>query len=206
MHQPCTLRPPRSAAPRRTGAEDPLPRPASFYETVQSLDEALLPYREWTRSLTAAELWSGLLGSHPDEVSRRAVQLVFECVRPLRATEQPTTWLTLRLPLGGVAGAGVCFWLDLIQRATRWRRTVPSFFWCQDGDHAHLLLHLGQPPKFAIAELWLPNANREEICDLATSALRAELPSCGVTAAIPERFLASGSATVDELLEFFSAP
>lgn len=182
-----------------------LPLELSPLESLQPVDEALIPYREWTRSLIAAELWSSLLGSHPGDAPGRALQLLFECVRPFRAVEHPTTWLTLRLPLGSAAGAGICFWLDLVRRAAQWRSTIPSFFWCQDDQRAGLLLHLGQVPKSALAQLWFPTPDRDEICDLSSSSVLSSAPPDPAFPTIAKRYLADGTATVEELLELASA-
>ncbi len=174
-------------------------------EPLQPVDEALVPYQDWTRSLDAAELWSSLLGSDPGDGPLRALQLLFECVRPFRSVEQPTTWLTLRLPLGSAAGAGICFWLDLVRRAAHWRSTIPSFFWCQDEQQAGLLLHLGQIPKSALAQLWLPTSDRDEICDLSSPSVRSGAPLDPALPAIEQRYLADGTATVEELLDLACA-
>ena len=100
----------------------------------------------------------------PHGASSRAIRWLRETVRPYQRTERPRTPLTLRLPLGQAGGAAVCFWLDLVQRLTGWLATIPSFFWSHDGTSGTMLLHLGEPPRVTLAELWMSTPSRNEIC------------------------------------------
>jgi type VI secretion system ImpM family protein len=126
--------------------------------------EAAQLYDDWVSTLPLAELWA-LLG--PAMASPAAtLRLLLETLAPTRGKELPTTTLSLRLPLGVAGGAALCFWLDLVRRYVGWRRTLPSLFWSHDGTSGAALLLLGKPPKVALAELWMPSGNREDVADL----------------------------------------
>ncbi|HEY6725533.1 MAG TPA: type VI secretion system-associated protein TagF [Polyangiaceae bacterium] len=132
------------------------------------LPEAGASYRDWIHDLPPRELWALLYGDDYEEQPEFALRLLIETLKPYRQVERPKTPLTLWLPLGSVAGASVCVWLDLVRRLAGWRATLPSFFWSHDGTDGRLLLHLGDPPPSTVAELWLPNPQRYEIVDLAS--------------------------------------
>ena len=138
-------------------------------ETDVDLPTALGAYRRWTEELELAELIALVFG---DDGARAAaaLALVEEAVMPYRGIENPDTPLSLRLPLGQAGGTAVCFWLDLVERLTGWKRTVPSFFWSHDGDSGALLLHLGCVAPASLAELWLPTGSCDQVCDLIVPA------------------------------------
>jgi type VI secretion system ImpM family protein len=126
--------------------------------------EAAGLYDDWVSSLPLGELWA-LLGSaliNPGAT----LQLLFETLTPLRGVERPQSTLSLRLPLGLAGGAALCFWLDLVRRYVGWQSTLPSLFWSHDGTSGVALLHLGKPSKGALAELWMPTGNRDDVADL----------------------------------------
>jgi type VI secretion system ImpM family protein len=125
-------------------------------------------YGEWIAALTVEEFWVLLYGQHPARTVAETMEDVVAAVRPFRGVEHPRTALTLRLPLGSAAGAAVCFWVDVVRRAARWRATIPSFFWSHDGQSGSMLLHLGDPPASTLAELWGPKRDRDEIFDLTS--------------------------------------
>lgn len=126
---------------------------------------SLSTYQRWTEELELGELVALVFGEDGARAAA-ALALVEEAVLPYRGIENPDTPLSLRLPLGQAGGAAVCFWLDLIERLTGWRRTVPSFFWSHDGDSGALMLHLGRVVPVALAELWLPTGGCDQVCDL----------------------------------------
>lgn len=130
-----------------------------------SLAAAADTYESWTRELPVDDFLELVFG---EDAARAPAVLAFveEAVAPYRGVEAPETTLSLRLPLGESGGAAVCFWLDLLRRLTRWRRTVPSFFWSHDGSSGVLMLHLGRAPESALPELWLPSGACDEVCDL----------------------------------------
>jgi type VI secretion system ImpM family protein len=165
-------------------------------ELTSSPREATECYAHWTRTLPAAELAELLYGELGEVELSVAARLVLAL---RRAGKSPPTRLSLRLPLGAVGGAALCFWLDLVGRCRLFHAVPPSFFWSFDGTSGDLLLHLGRPPLTTLAELWMPGQGRDDICDLA----RVPPTSLAASAAAhPEldRILASG-ACVLELLE-----
>jgi hypothetical protein len=154
-------------APARTGSEPTLEQSlVSLRASLVPVAEALPTYVAWLEEVPASELWTLLYGPDRHQQPLHALRLIAEAIRPSRGVERPSTPLTLRLPLGTAAGAAVCFWLDLTKRLTRWRETIPSFFWSHDGTAGHMLLHLGSPPRSTCAELWQPGRGRDEVCDL----------------------------------------
>jgi len=132
-------------------------------------------YAEWAASLPLGDLCSLVYGAEGLAIAADAVRFIVEAVRPMRGVERPRTPLTLRLPLGAAGGAAVCFWVDLVRRAAAWRSTIPSFFWSHDGATGTMLLHLGDAPRNTLADLWIPGADRAELCDLTRPLSEAAL-------------------------------
>lgn len=162
--------------------------------------QALDSYRVWTEQLPLNELWHLLDDDGFGHDPASSLRLMVEAVRPLARIEQPSSPLTLRLPLGRAGGAALCFWLDLTRRLLSWRGTVPSFFWSHDGQAGGLMLHLGLAPPSTLSELWQPSGQRDEVCDLTAnvagewiSALPPLRPQLGAV-------LASADASVANLL------
>jgi type VI secretion system ImpM family protein len=178
---------------------------STYAPPVESSSEVAESYSEWMRSLPLVELWTLLYGEGGCEVAPRALQLVVEAVRPLVGVEHPKTALTLRLPLGESGGAAVCFWIHLICRVARWKSTIPSFFWSHDGVTGSMLLHLGEPPRSTLAELWAPKPERDEFCDLAPPIPNERLRDIPELAADAARVVRSGDASVLELLDVFGS-
>jgi type VI secretion system ImpM family protein len=175
---------------------------ASTLETAAdiSVQAAQALYDEWTRGLPLHELWA-LLGPPLDgtEVAT-SLRLLAATVEPFRRAENPTTKLSLRLPLGQTAGVGLCFWIDLVKRHLGWKATTPSFFWSHDGNWGSAILHLGQAPRITLAELFMPSGQRDEVCDL-TQPLRAGMgESLPPLAEAATHALGSGVSTVNDLL------
>lgn len=128
-------------------------------------EAALEIYREWTREISLEDFLELVFAGDAGRAAE-TFATVEEAILPHRGRETPATSLALRLPLGTAGGAAVCFWLDLARRLARWERTIPSFFWSHDGGSGVLMLHLGFVSETALAELWLPTVDRDEICDL----------------------------------------
>ena len=139
--------------------------------------QAVAAYTDWAASLPLGDLCTLVYGAEGLSIAAGSVRFVVEAVRPMRGVERPRTPLTLRLPLGAAGGAAVCFWVDLVRRAAAWRSTVPSFFWSHDGEAGTMLLHLGDAPRTTLAELWIPGADRSELCDLTVPLSSATLSS-----------------------------
>ncbi len=168
------------------------------------VDGARAAYGEWIAALTVDEFWVLLFGQHPPRTVERTMEDVVAAVLPFRGVEPARTTLTLRLPLGSAAGAAVCFWVDLVRRAARWRTTIPSFFWSHDGESGSMLLHLGEPPASTLAELWGPPRDRDEIFDLTTPS--AADPITRLDAAPAGGRRAHEEQTTSSETEAFAAP
>jgi type VI secretion system ImpM family protein len=128
--------------------------------------DIIASYEQWVRDLPLGELWSLLFGEAGAAAAVIALRVIVEAIAPYRKVERAKTPLTLRVPLGAAGGAAVCFWIDFVRRVALWSSTIPSFFWSHDGEAGSLLLHLGDPPRCTMAELWMPGRSRDEICNL----------------------------------------
>ena len=165
--------------------------------------EAAQLYDGWAGTLPLAEFWA-LLGPalvHPAATLR----LVFEALAPARGVEPPTSSLSLRLPLGLVGGAALCVWLDVVRRYLGWKKTLPSLFWSHDGTSGFALLHLGKPSKTALAELWLPSGDRDDVVDVTSAVDPAMTEAFPPLPAAVTSVLATPSATVAQLLTSIGA-
>jgi type VI secretion system ImpM family protein len=165
------------------------------------LEEARALYASWARELRQDELWQ-LLGVPPADAARRLGELA-RALAPFVSSEPPETRLCLRLPLGRAGGVGLCFWLDVVRRALRWRETTPSFFWSHDGELGSALLLLGRPPRAAVAELFVPSGACDEVCDLTVELPGDAAPKTPVGEAFGDA-LADASASVERLLASLS--
>jgi type VI secretion system ImpM family protein len=140
--------------------------------------EAVDHYRDWAASLAIGDLWALVFGDSSSDQPAHRMRWLIETIRPYRGVERPQTPLTLRLPLGRAGGASVCFWIDLVGRLAGWKSTIPSFFWSHDGEDGNMLLHLGNPPRATVAELWSPTQARDEVCDLTQIIRPEQLAAC----------------------------
>jgi type VI secretion system ImpM family protein len=140
---------------------------ASFVELeslpAPGLSQASQLYTSWAASLPQDELWELLHGPNDE---RAALRFLIETIAPLRGAERASTALSVRVPLGELGGVALCFWLDLMRRHLGWRSWAPSLFWSQQDGDGSALIHLGTPPPSALAELWQPTGERDEIADL----------------------------------------
>ena len=130
--------------------------------------EAAALYDAWVSGLPLREFWA-LLGPALADPGA-TLQWLLETLAPARSAERRNMTLSLRVPLGLAGGAALCFWLDFVRRHLGWQGTLPSFFWSHDGKDGAALLHLGKPSKAALAELWMPQGNRDDIADLTRPA------------------------------------
>ncbi|HEY6556242.1 MAG TPA: type VI secretion system-associated protein TagF [Polyangiaceae bacterium] len=161
------------------------------------LESARSAYDEWLHKCTAPELAALCAESSAHFLESLAV--LADAIRPHRASERPNTPLSFHLPLGHGGGAVACFWLDLLRRGMAWTRTVPSFFWSADHDDAHVLLHLGEPPKQTLAELWGARGKSDAFCDLATPHAR-ERPDLSLPPELASA-LSAPDTTLHQLLQ-----
>jgi type VI secretion system ImpM family protein len=172
--------------------------------TVGFSDTAAV-YAAWGETMQLSELAALIVGSGQLNVLRGMLRLMSEAVRPHRHQESSSTPLSLRLPLGAAGGAAVCFWLDAVRRLVDWRATVPSIFWSQDGDSGRLTLHLGLAPAATVSELWLPNAQADEFCDLAQPLSVATVEALPPLPGVVEQVLSEPSGSVASLLAALAA-
>jgi type VI secretion system ImpM family protein len=148
--------------------------PADFATDVGGA-QARAAYAEWASALPLGDLFSLIYGVDGPALAAQAVRFAVEALRPFRGVDRPRTPLTLRLPLGAAGGAAVCFWIDLVRRAAAWRSTIPSFFWSHDGAAGNMLLHLGDPPRSTLCDLFTSPAERGDVCDLTGPLSAAQL-------------------------------
>jgi type VI secretion system ImpM family protein len=161
------------------------------------LESARTAYDEWLRKCTVPEL--AALAAESSAHFLESLAVLTDAILPHRGSERPNTPLSFHLPLGHGGGAVLCFWLDLLRRGMAWTRTVPSFFWSADHDAARVLLHLGEPPKQTLAELWGARGTSDAFCDLATPHA-SERPDLSLPPALASALSAPGT-TLHELLQ-----
>ena len=182
--------------------DDAIPPVLNAGQDAQVAEAAQL-YDDWVSGLQLSELWA-LLG--PALASPAAtLQLLLETLAPIRGKELSDTTLSLRLPLGLAGGAALCFCIDLVRRYVGWRKTLPSFFWSHDGTNGAVLLHLGRPSKVALAELWLPNGDRDDVADLTYPVVPAAAEAFSPLPTSVLATLRAPEGTVAELLSALSA-
>jgi len=124
-------------------------------------------YEQWTHATRVAEALRETFGEPYSWSAAHALETILQCVETWRGVERPETPLAARLPISAGGVGIVAFWLDLLRRAARWRRTVPSAFWSWDGVYGEMLLHIGAVPPGSIRQLWAPDGASEHVCDLS---------------------------------------
>jgi type VI secretion system ImpM family protein len=125
-----------------------------------SLDAAFDLYANWVEQLTTPQL-SSLMGRPPNWLAGAASRIA-QMVGPHTGERVRS----IRVPLGHAAGGALCFWLDVIRRATRWQAHVPSFFWSHDEQGGDALVFIGAPGDRALATLWDDAARGDDVFDL----------------------------------------
>jgi len=149
--------------------------------------------------------WGSIYGDPESEAGLVALRSIREAIGPFVDQENPTTPLSLRLPLGGGGVAAAAFWIDVTRRVAKWRGTMPTAFWSFDGRAGTVLIQLGSTPATSFVELWKPDRDSDSVFDLvgATSMdQRSQL-----IAAFPRDLgarLARGDSTVGDILELLS--
>lgn len=135
---------------------------------LRDADWSAREYEVWASSTPLRQAWSIFYGD--DAVSpAHAVYTIIEAVAPFRGEEAPETRLALRLPLGAAGAAAAAFWIDIVRRLSRSPREVRSCFWSTDGRTGTMLVQLGTTPAATFGELWAPDTNSEQVCDLTAS-------------------------------------
>lgn len=186
------------------GRFDPAALPELAGTPAEPVADAAQVYDDWVSSLELAELWA-LLGPALSAPAL-TLQVLLETLKPARGVERPRTTLALRLPLGRAGGAALCAWLDLVRRGAGWQSTLPSFFWSHDGTDGAALLSLGAPSKAALAEIWMPSGQRDDVVDLTLPVSPGWLEACAPLPDGVSAVLAAPRATVSDLLAAFTGP
>ncbi len=123
-------------------------------------------YTQWARATPARTVWQSIYSDPDTDAPLAVLKAILDSVSPFHGRENLTTLLALRLPLGGAGPLVIAFWIDVVRRAAGWRHSVPTLFWSVDGKADSLLVQLGVTPPSALAELWSPDAENDNVYDL----------------------------------------
>ncbi|MGZ3417819.1 MAG: type VI secretion system-associated protein TagF [Polyangiales bacterium] len=137
---------------------------------LEGIEQAKYDYDTWLQSTAVANVWRTVYGASAPLSSFRAIHTIDQCVTGFRGQEMPNTPLGLRVPLGVGGPAAAAFWIDVVRTIARWKQTIPSCFWSFDGREGNMLLHFGDPPARTVSELWVPDADSDNVCDLTGSS------------------------------------
>lgn len=140
--------------------------PCASTATLASPEPARATYLRWIRQMTSLD-WVELVFESNVELAALALAAFCQAVEPYRGVRDSNQGLTLKLPLGRVGGAAVCFWLDALNRSTDCPNGVPSFFWSHSGESGQLLLSLGAPSFSILTKMWQPEGGPQEVFDVA---------------------------------------
>lgn len=157
---------------------------------LSQLAGAANEYQQWVSMTSISSALAAIYGQGGQGTVVHALHTIGEAVAAFRGQENPTTPLSLRLPLGSGGPAAAVFWMDLVRSAARWRSTVPTCFWSFDGMSGSLLLQLGDPPVASLSQLWAPDPDSDHVCDLTSPA-----------SVDPSRFLSRLSAPVAQVTQ-----
>ena len=123
-------------------------------------------YTQWAWSTPLGTVWRTIYGDPDTDAALGVLRAILDSVSPFHGREPLTTLLAVRLPLGGAGALVSAFWIDVVRRAAGWRHSVPTLFWSVDGKAESLLVQLGVAPPSALAELWAPDADNDNVFDL----------------------------------------
>lgn len=166
-------------------------------------------YEEWARSTRAHDVWRDFYNSADGVGPRFAVHTIFEALAPFGNEETPKTQLGVRVPIGAASSLAVAFWVDVVRRAGRLRREVPSFCWSPwwaPGPPV-ALVSLGEAHPSCLAEAALGVGDTDVVCDLTSPAPDTQATRC--YAPLPQALdedLRSQQARVCDLLDAFARP
>ncbi len=152
--------------------------------SLGGVSSALARYEAWANSQVASELWASVFGNDAERATRSALYLVVESTAAYRGQEAPPLSLGLRVPLGVDTQSVAALWLDVVRSAAGWKTTVPTLFMSLVAAPRALIQLGAEAPASVLADLYLPNADSNAVCDLtsATGTMPSELPSAVVRA------------------------
>lgn len=134
-------------------------------------------YVEWARGTVLSTVLSALFPLAPEVHGPDTICSLRNILEPFIGRDYPETPLSVRLPLGSAGIAGAVFWLELIRRTLRWKRSVPICFWHAYADSGQLVVPIGDPSARTLLGLWVANDLDDAHCDLTTgSAANGALP------------------------------
>lgn len=146
--------------------------------SLDGVAPALARYGAWAKSQLAPELWASVFGEDAERATRSALYLVVESTAAYRGQEAPPLTLGLRVPLGADAPSSAALWLDLVRSAAGWKTTVPTLFISLTAAPRALIQLGAEAPASVLADLYLPNADSNAVCDLTRATkMPSELPS-----------------------------
>jgi type VI secretion system protein ImpM len=151
--------------------------------SLDGVASALARYGSWAKSHVASELWASVFGEDAERATRSALYLVVESTAAYRGQETPPLSLGLRVPLGADTQSSAALWLDLVRSAAGWKTTVPTLFISLTAAPRALIQLGAEAPASVLADLYLPNADSNAVCDLTEATkMPSELPSAVVRA------------------------
>ncbi len=146
--------------------------------SLDGVASALARYGDWTKRQVASELWASVFGKDAERATRSALYLVVESTAAYRGQESPPLSLGLRVPLGSDTQSSAALWLDLVRSAAGWKTTVPTLFISLTPAPCALIQLGAEAPASMLADLYLPNADSNAVCDLTRATkMPPELPS-----------------------------
>jgi type VI secretion system protein ImpM len=186
-----------AAAPSKADAESLLVRlsPPQFSGRHAS------DYAVWAQTAAVGQVWNTIFRGDV-EAAVCAFYIIRECLTAFRGQDAPATPLSLRLPLGFGGAAAAAFWLDVVRRLGCTMQGARTAFWSVADDGGAILVALGDaPPSSTFAEVWAPDDDSENLCDLT---LPSRLSARQVFSQLPAglgRAITTPALAVSELLE-----
>jgi type VI secretion system protein ImpM len=167
---------PRGVDPRQLLNQ--LPQNVSF-----RLASAKSEYSDWAASTPISAVLASTFPGDSLSMGSTAICALHDIISPFIGRDYPATPLSVRLPLGAAGIAGAVFWLELMRRTLRWKRTVPICFWHAYSDSGQLVVPIGDPSMRSLLGLWVANDLDDSHCDLTTNAVcYGEVPPAVSTA------------------------
>lgn len=135
-------------------------------------------FAEWAARTDVSTVFAALFGDPWEAQARNVLSSLHAIAAPFVGKELPDTPLSVRLPLGSAGIAGAVFWLEVLRKVQRCKRTVPICFWHTYVDAGQLVVALGDPTMRSLLGLWVDNGLDDSLCDLsAGSPAFGELPA-----------------------------